>query len=667
MRMRSVRWSRNTAASLTMALALASSNAFAVDGKTAGQSAGQSALSRFGTKSGVNSNISLPMTNSSNLMQTVNGATSFPATLNAPSSAKFLEVLIQPSGTGDLQQVIVSQDLNTDGTIDNVHTVPAMVSGVCANGFISCTAGSWSNCKYFTWAADADGRVTEAPASITDLGGCYCINSSCGSNLVWVNSAIVLKDIGGGIVNAVHTSNTQFTITNVATDITTITYYGQVTTQTNNAAANVSAFASSPTVATLSGYYTNWPQLTAARDSAAISQSSDPNSFYYLISNSGAARQAQGKASVCTIDRAGRVDTTVKSFNDSGSSSLCTDHLVYIRVHKVDDLTYLLEYLDTGPGGPGAAHNNCGGSPGGDGWHTVKTVTVSTPDPAKLGQLMSATFNMNNMSGGGCNTASASVDGIMNGFDTSVQTALVCPAKGAQGVSFNWSYFFDFKEDAYSEGVEDKCATLANDPDCRLKEEDIDGVVTYQNFNPTGFNPLPSCKNFTGQVGTNKICRDWWHKKRTYVCGSQQYDFSDVATRFGQVVSSASDNTANLTFQDPRLGPTGWTIANGSINLPQRDPASECEVACKTRIAKTDTQVTTTGTVTDMRVPAQSYDIFYKTCINNSCPADPGEEIVIDCQCINEFAEAATVIQTLRLAGKDNICSSGQKQPMQSR
>lgn len=153
-----------------MVMALVSSNALAVDGKTAGQSAGQTALSRFGTKSGVNSNISLPMTNSSNLMQTVNGATSFPATLNAPSSAKFLEVMIQPSGTGDLQQVIVSQDLNIDGAIDNVHTVPVLVSGVCANGFISCTAGSWSNCKYFTWAADADGRITEAPASITDLG-----------------------------------------------------------------------------------------------------------------------------------------------------------------------------------------------------------------------------------------------------------------------------------------------------------------------------------------------------------------------------------------------------------------------------------------------------------------------------------------------------------------
>ena len=142
MRMQSVRWSRNTAVSLMMSVTLGSTSAFGIDGKTAGQNAGQSALSRFGSKNSVNSNISLPMTNSSNLMQTVNGATSFPATLNAPSSAKFLEVMIQPSGTGDLQQVIISQDLNTDGTIDNVHAVPSLVSGVCANGFISCNAGN---------------------------------------------------------------------------------------------------------------------------------------------------------------------------------------------------------------------------------------------------------------------------------------------------------------------------------------------------------------------------------------------------------------------------------------------------------------------------------------------------------------------------------------------
>jgi len=88
----------------------------------------------------------------------------------------------------------------------------------------------------------------------------------------------------------------------------------------------------------------------------------------------------------------------------------------------------------------------------GDGWHVVTPVVVSTADPAKLGQLISATFNMHNMRGGGCNTASASVDGVINGFDTSVSTGIACPASGAQGVLFDWSYFFDYKEDTYRGG-----------------------------------------------------------------------------------------------------------------------------------------------------------------------------------------------------------------------
>jgi hypothetical protein len=638
---------------------LISSNAMAVDGKAAGQSAGQAALSRFGSKQGVNSNISLPMTDPANRMRTINGATSFPATLNAPSSAKFLEVLIQPSGTGDLQQVIVSQDLNTDGAIDNVHTVPAIVSGVCANGFISCNAGSWSNCKYYTWAADADGRISEALASITDLGGCYCVNSSCGSNLVWVNSAIVLRDLGGGIVNAVQTGNTQFTITNVAIDITTISYYGQVTTQANNAAASVPALASSPTVATLSGYYSNWPQLTAARDSAAISQSSDPGSLYYLISNSGAAREAQGKASVCTIDRAGWVSTAVENigfnvsfyagYDEGGSKEEC--------FWAKEDMTCRDVWFS-----------------GGQGWQTCKDTTL-----AHAGRIVEELLPGLAPEGLSC----ARVD-VVSVVDP------VSPHPGCYGSGENLTHaFYNVnclsklpdagsrivieaplvlgKRDDYSEKITDGCAAFAADPDCVLQSEDFDGVTTYRDFNPTGLIPLPSCKPFTGQVGTNQVCRDWWKKKRTYVCGRQQFDFSNVATRFGQVVSSVSDNTSDLSFRDPRLGTQGWSVADGSITLPQRDQVEECEAACKTRIAKADTQATTSGTVTDVRVPASSFDIYYRTCGNGACPLGTGEEIVTDCRCINEFAESASVFQVLRLAGKDSICSSGLKQPVQSR
>jgi len=667
MRMQFVRWSENIAAT-SLILVVMTGSAIAGtydDGKTAGSAAAQSALSQFGNKNLANQNISQPMTSPTTLMRTVDGSQSFQANLTAPASAKFLELFIQPAGTGDLQKVMISQDLNTDGTFDYVYNLPRPVSGVCGNGYIACDPATWNHCQYFKWVAGPDGKIADVAASITDLGGCYCINSSCGSNLVWSNSSVILQDLGGGIVNAIHNGNTAFTITNVSYDLTTIDYYGRVTGNATTATGSVASLVSSPTVSTLTGYYNNWGGLTSARDNAAIAQATDPQSLYYLISNSGAATQASGKMSACTMTRNSSVQTTTRTVNDSGNSQACTDHLIFIQVHKVSDSEYQMQYIDTGPGGLVTAHANCGDNPGGNGWHTIKDVVLSPPDPNKLEKMMQANLTLSNIQGPGCSSGSGSVDGIVNGFDTSIQTSTVCPASGAQFPTFNWSYYFQIKTDQYTEGVDDQCSTLENDSSCRLQSETVDGVQTLSNFNSTGLTPLPSCRKFTGQVGTNTICRDWWQKKRTYVCGSQAYDFSAIGTRFGTVVTSATDNTASLDFQDKMLTAGGWTSASGSIALPGRDPSATCEQACKTRIPKNDTQVTVSGDVTTMRNPATSYDFFYRVCDqDNHCPAGQGEEIVKDCQCINEFAEAATIIQTLRVAGKDTICSTGNKKPL---
>ena len=666
MKMPSVKWSKSTAVSLLFAMAVGTSPALAVDGTTAGQAAGKSALTKFGSKDKFNSNISQPMTNSTNLMQTVDGSKSFQATLNAPSSSKFLEVFIQPAGTGDLQQVVISQDNNSDGTADNVYSLPMLVSAVCANGFISCTAGTWQNCSHYTWGADASNNVTALPASLIDLGGCYCINSSCGSNLVWQNSTIVLKDLGGGIVNAIHQNNPALTISSVSTDLVTITYFGQLTNSTPTSANSITALASSPAINVAAGYYKNPTQLTDARDNISISQASDPNSFYYMISNSLAAQSSQGKMSTCTVDRVAGVTSSTKSYNDSGVTQACTEHFLDIRIHKVDDLTYKLEYLDSWP--HSTPHGGgCNDDPGGDGWHLLNTVALSTANPGSLGKLITATFAFTNVSGPGCNTGSASVDGIINGFDTPATVSGACPGGGVQVPTIDWSYFFEFGVDEYAESIDNKCSALENDSGCTIKDEQIDGVVTYQNFTATGLNQLPACQLFIGSAGTNKVCRPWWHKKRTYVCGTTvPFDFSNIGTRFGKVVSTATDNTANLTFQDPRLGETGWTVANGSIDISGRQLGADCELGCKTRIPKKDTQVTTGGNANDLRVPSMSYDIFYRTCTDGGCPVeDPSEEIVDNCKCMNEFVETAVFVQTLRLAGKDNICSSGNRKPMQ--
>ncbi len=44
--------------------------------------------------------------------------------------------------------------------------------------------------------------------------------------------------------------------------------------------------------------------------------------------------------------------------------------------------------------------------------------------------------------------------------------------------------------------------------------------------------------------------------------------------------------------------------------------------------------------------------------------AGDDEEMLKDCQCVNEFAEAALVMQSLRMGGQDLVCSSGAGRPL---
>ncbi len=106
-----------------------------------GEAQGNSVLNIYGSKSGVTNNVSNPLTSSNTPMTTVDGSTSFSGQLQCPNSQKFMEVLIQPGATGDIDTFIVSQDTNFDGTPDYTFQVPFPVSGICANGVITCDPG----------------------------------------------------------------------------------------------------------------------------------------------------------------------------------------------------------------------------------------------------------------------------------------------------------------------------------------------------------------------------------------------------------------------------------------------------------------------------------------------------------------------------------------------
>ena len=192
-----------------------------------GEAQGNSVLGVYGTKSGITNNVSNPLTSSNTPMTTVDGSTSFSGQLQCPNSQRFMEVLIQPGATGDITTFIVSQDTNFDGNLDYTFEVPFPVSGICANGVVTCSPGTWTNCQTYQWTSDTSGRVSLQSVPLTALGGCFCVNNSCGTNLVFGNTPTIMNVIGGGVAGAIQKNDSRYAISNVVIDGMDATYYGQ--------------------------------------------------------------------------------------------------------------------------------------------------------------------------------------------------------------------------------------------------------------------------------------------------------------------------------------------------------------------------------------------------------------------------------------------------------
>src|SRR3546814_17162907 len=93
-------------------------------------------------------------------------------------TATMLEVVGQPSGTGDLGRVSIARDTDLDGTVDATSNLPVPVSGICANGVVSCQPGSWNGCSFYRWDVDAAKALKLTSVDMPKLAGCYCINNS---------------------------------------------------------------------------------------------------------------------------------------------------------------------------------------------------------------------------------------------------------------------------------------------------------------------------------------------------------------------------------------------------------------------------------------------------------------------------------------------------------
>jgi len=641
--------------------------------KSAADALGEAATARYGSPGAFQENAAKPATSRETPMTTLNGAFSFDAQLSCPSTSRFLAVLVQPSGTGDLSLVRVSQDTDLDGTDDHLYTVPFDVSGVCANGLIGCDPGTWDHCRYWEWTTDEQGRAGLAASTPGRLGGCYCVNAHCGSGLVWNNLDVILGDIGGGVVNAVQATSRRYAVTDARVDGPSIVYYGQNLTECSRVK---SAYGDTDPGRLYSP--TSDAGLLSAGESELQAQSLDEDSPYRILSDSAAASGSESTYQSCAIKRnvvveqiaecdpPGYYDTalrlcvlqpnelTPQLFATGGCNSGC-----HFSPREEEEFIYGFTIDPCGGGGVYIGNYLCGDPCGGTGKRSRIILRCNGRNVIVHGWESNVSYIP------ACPTCDLTwVDGY---YYTRLQNEIDCNYYPGATPGVNGQYCQvppDFR-DVLTETVSDQCQALDAGSGCRLKDEKVDGVTTYRNYSPTRLEPVGSCRSFSGYL-VHDICRDWWDKERVYFCQDDgRFDFDDIKERSRVIHESVTGGTGEHQYKDVVRDASGqWVTSGGTFDtsLAEGNAPQPCEIACKTRKPKTDTQAGTTGVTTDYRKSGASYDLFFRRCEKGRCPAGDDEEILKDCQCISDFAEAATATLMINNAAKDMICSSGTKQ-----
>ncbi|MET3435988.1 hypothetical protein [Sphingomonas sp. 1185] len=581
---------------------------------------------------------------------TVDARTRFTPDIACKRSATMLELIVQPAVTGDIGRLIVSRDADLDGRFDSSFTAPAPISGICANGVIACQPGTWNGCRHFRWDAGVGGAIGLTDVPLSALASCYCVNASCGANLVMGNLPSVLKDLGGGVVGALTSADPRIGVAEASIDGPSIRYTGAVTT----------ACTPSPDLAATT-YRANPSAIQG--DAFVLSRT---NSVFQELAGSAAGRGKVEQTRACTVERdvrlaevnsddiiarvAGGYATVEPSAetrlfqlgsprDDSLSGGRCRlfDFRMTLRVGDVDRLRELRlsRYFM-------------------DDWMQLRVdgrLVLSDPG---------------NWTGGGTPAKKCERGRTWYGApDLDLKPYLtkgdheiwLRVAVGGEGEAFaEVAATLDLACQS-SERVIDLCAGYAADKACRLTDERIDDVVTIRNGVVTGLKPLPQRRDFGSGACSLSLTRDFFAKDRRYTCTSDTGLTPEPD--LGRAAYIIDRSTETMLADRTRNSDGSTSATTRAFGLPQRAAVPTCETLCKTRAPSVNTAAASDGVVGSRQVDPTGWQTFYHACTaENVCPAGPGEEIVSPCGCLDDFPEAAVMMQTVRLGGADLVCTS---------
>ncbi|WP_285019066.1 hypothetical protein [Novosphingobium sp. fls2-241-R2A-195] len=581
---------------------------------------------------------------------TVDSSKAFTPDLACQKTTTYLELLAQPGATGDIATLRISRDSDLDGSFDEALTVPVVTSGICANGIISCTPGTWDACRFFRWDTATSGALKLSEVDLTELAGCYCVNNSCGSNLAWGNIASVLKDLGGGVVGALTTSDARIAITQASIDGPVIRYTGaQTTSCTAQSDVGAAAYKSNPGA--------------ISSDAAAAAQAS---SVFQALAASSTGTGTSEVSRSCTITRQiAQEEITTEKVIDRIAGGYATS------VTGTGNVTFLM--------GSPSDNSLSGGSCSIFDFH----MTLRIKDIDRLNQVLLTRF-------GADDWAQIRVDGELlgSGPQTWTGTGLPpgkCEKKGAfylnpaldltsrmtQGDHDIWlrvavaeggeAYAaIDASVDTgckTSEQLVDTCSGYGANDACRLQDDVVDGVTTFRGGVNTGLSPLPQTRVFGTGACTAQIARDFFLRERTYRCTVDLGAAAEPDLSRGAYII---DHSAETLLADRLANADGsYRLTTRSFSMPDRGSVSACEPICKTRKAQANTAVALNGVTGSKQTDPTGWDYYYRTCQDsNVCPAGEGEDLVEGCGCLDDFPEAAVMMQSVRLGGADMVCTS---------
>lgn len=543
---------------------------------------------QVGSSDAVQKNLLDPVLNGGE-MTAIDGATAFTHQGPCQHSANFLDIVAFPSATGDITVLNIQQDTDWDGELDQLTQIRRPISGVCANGILSCDPGTWDNCQAYRWMATETGNIALAAAPLSTVGGCYCINASCGQALMLNNASEVLSHLGGAIVSVLGASQPTLMVSDNYTHDTRIKFMGGLSERCHmDGVADQASFYHDPSAlqgaaaqtSTLDSLFDQVTTGAAATDSAMTTHTCHRNRLVQIdevtaqevVLYDGGAGGVQSCGSGC-------IDIVLGTVGDNywhGGSCGLFEHQVNFWVEQPDRIlsaTLKQAKFD-------------------DHIQISSNDTYIWSHEAAWTELSATSYPPSTIWAGGnphCERSTSwhvypNIDftdaiKVHGPHNFSIRVAV---SGGGEGYAYA-RLMVDESCQLQPDSIQDTCSAYANDPDCRLFWASVDGITTVSDYSPTGLRPLPTTQTVRGASCALPAERPWWRQERIYKCRAQtSYDFDGILTRKSTISGSASaSGYDDLRFNEHTQ--TWVRHRNIQMQYPTFNAVAGCEKSCKTR------------------------------------------------------------------------------------